>query len=112
MERVEVGIRSGVKIMSSIDIGNMFAGPEYRRYLKAKAMKKELAELRVKNEQLKAEDRKLRWENARLASIIGAALIEICVKQPDSVGVMVRQVLQASKLREEDRGFLSSRGWL
>jgi hypothetical protein len=50
-------------------------------------------------------------ENARLASIIGAALIEVCSKQPESVGVMVRQILAASSLRETDRAFLAGKGW-
>jgi hypothetical protein len=62
-------------------------------------------------EQVKQQKRKEK-EDARLASIIGAALIENCMKQPDSVGVMVRQLLQASSLRETDRAFLSGKGWV
>ena len=62
-------------------------------------------------EQVKQQKRKER-DNARLASIIGAALVENCLKQPESVGVMVRQILAASSLRETDRAFLAGKGWL
>src|SRR5271157_4519818 len=61
-------------------------------------------------EQVKQQKRKER-DNARLASIIGAALIEVCAKQPESVGVMVKQILAASSLRETDRAFLTAKGW-
>lgn len=61
-------------------------------------------------EQVKQQKRKER-DNARLASIIGAALIDNCAKQPESVGAMVRQLLQASELRESDRAFLQTKGW-
>jgi len=61
-------------------------------------------------EQVKQQKRKEK-ENARLASVVGAALMEACAKQPDSVGVMIRQLLQASNIRETDRAFLSAKGW-
>lgn len=61
-------------------------------------------------EQVKQQKRKEK-ENARLASIIGSALIDNCAKQPNSVGVMVRQILAASSLRETDRAFLAGKGW-
>lgn len=62
-------------------------------------------------EQVKQQKRRER-ENARLASIIGAALIENAVKNPNSFGAMVKQVLQASSLREADRSFLNAKGWV
>ena len=41
------------------------------------------------------------------------ALIEVCAKQPDSVGVMVRQILAASSLiRQSQRAFLAGKGWV
>lgn len=61
-------------------------------------------------EQVKQQKRKER-DNARLASIIGAALIDNCLRQPESVGGMVKQILAASSLREADRAFLAGKGW-
>lgn len=61
-------------------------------------------------EQVKQQKRRER-ENARLASIIGAVLIENAAKNPDTLGLMVKQVLQASELRESDRAFLQTKGW-
>jgi hypothetical protein len=69
------------------------------------AIKAALAE-----EQVRQQKRRER-ENARLASIIGAALIENAAKNPDTLGLMVKQVLQASELRESERAFLAGKGW-
>ena len=69
------------------------------------ALKAAIAAEKVRHQQ------RMERENARLASIIGTALIEVCARQPDSVGVMVRQILAASSLRESDRDFLTGKGW-
>jgi hypothetical protein len=45
------------------------------------------------------------------SKFIGLALIEVSTKQ-ESVGVMVRQILAASSLRESDRTFLAAKGWV
>jgi len=72
---------------------------------KEAALKTAIAAEKVRQQQQKERDK------ARLASIIGLALIEVCEKQPESVGVMVRQLLSASSLRESDRAFLAGKGW-
>jgi hypothetical protein len=72
---------------------------------KENAVKAAIAAEKVKQQQQKERDK------ARLASIIGLALIEVCDKQPESVGFMVRQILSASSLRETDRSFLAAKGW-
>ena len=72
---------------------------------KEAALKTAIAAEKVRQQQQKERDK------ARLASIIGLALIEVCEKQPESVGVMVRQLLSASSLRESDRSFLAAKGW-
>jgi hypothetical protein len=69
------------------------------------ALKAAIAAEKVKQQQRRDRD------NARLAAIIGAALIEVCAKQPDSVGVMVRQILAGSTLPESQRAFLAGKGW-
>lgn len=62
-------------------------------------------------EQVKLQQRKER-ENARLFSIVGAALVQNATKNPGTFGAMVKQVLAASELRETDRAFLAAKGWL
>ena len=69
------------------------------------ALKTAIAAEKLKQQQQKERDR------ARLASIIGSALVDVCDKQPETVGVMVRQILSASSLRESDRAFLAGKGW-
>jgi hypothetical protein len=83
-------------------------------------MENKLEHLRKKEAEIKAalaaekvrQWQKTQRDNSRLASIIGAALVENCAKQPESVGVMVRQILAASDLRETDRAFLVTKGWV
>lgn len=79
---------------------------------KIEALRKREAALKaaIAAEQVRQQKRRER-ENARLASIIGAALIENAAKNPDTLGLMVKQVLQASELRESDRSFLAAKGW-
>jgi hypothetical protein len=79
---------------------------------KIEALRKREAALKaaIAAEQVRQQKRRER-ENARLASIIGAALIENAAKNPDTLGLMVKQVLQASELRESDRAFLAAKGW-
>lgn len=107
MERVEAGFRSGVKVRP-IDIARMFS-TKTRREVEAAAMKKELEDLRFINIQLRGVGQKKR---RRLSLILGTALVEICAEKPDSVGLMVRQLLKGSTYREADRAFLHERGWL
>jgi phenylpyruvate tautomerase PptA (4-oxalocrotonate tautomerase family) len=70
-----------------------------------RAVKAALAAEKVRQQKRKEK------EDARLASIIGTALMDVCAKQPESVGVMVRQILAASSLRESDRTFLAAKGF-
>jgi hypothetical protein len=79
---------------------------------KIEALRKKEAAIKaaLAAETVKQHKRKQK-EAARLASIIGAALMEACAKQPDTVGVMIRQLLQSSELREIDRALLSGKGW-
>jgi hypothetical protein len=51
-------------------------------------------------------------DNARLFSIIGQALVAGASKNPETLGLMIRQVLAASELRESDRAFLAGKGWV
>jgi hypothetical protein len=78
---------------------------------KIEALRKREAALKaaIVAEQVRQQKRKEK-EDARLASIIGAALIDNCAKQ-ESLGVMVKQILAASDLRESDRAFLAGKGW-
>ena len=80
---------------------------------KLEALRKKEAALKtaIAAEQVKQQKRKER-ENARLFSIVGQALVENAAKNPDGLGLMVKQVLQAAELRETDRAFLAGRGWL
>ena len=80
---------------------------------KLEALRKKEAALKaaIAAEQVKQQKRNQR-ENARLFSIVGQALVENAAKNPDGLGLMVKQVLQAAELRETDRAFLSGKGWL
>lgn len=93
------------------DMAAIFRRANSRRPEDAPALKAELAALRVINQQLRCQGRRKRRENARLASIIGAAVIEACAKQPDRVGAGIWQLLQASNISEIDRAFLAGKGW-
>jgi hypothetical protein len=83
-------------------------------------MENKLEHLRKKEAEIKAalaaekvkQWQKTQRDQARLFSIVGQALVENCAKQPESVGVMVRQILAASDLRESDRAFLTGKGWV
>jgi len=76
-------------------------------------LKKRERELRAKivAEQNKQQKRSER-DNARLYSIVGQVLIENAAKNPEGLGLMVKQVLQAAELRETDRAFLAGKGWI
>jgi hypothetical protein len=73
---------------------------------KEAALKTAIAEEKVR--QLRKKQR----DDARLFSIVGQALVENAEKNPDGLGVMVKQVMQAAELRETDRAFLAGKGWL
>lgn len=79
---------------------------------KLDALRRREASLRaaIAAERVREQKRKEK-ENARLFSIVGQALVESAAKNPDTLGLMVRQVLQASELRETDRAFLAGKGW-
>lgn len=80
---------------------------------KLEALRKKEAELKaaIAAEQVKQQKRNQR-ENARLFSIVGQALVENAAKNPEGLGLMVKQVLRAAELRESDRAFLSGKGWI
>ena len=68
------------------------------------AVRAAIAEEKVRQQKRKEKD------DARLFSIIGAALIQHATKN-DSFRLMLKQVLQSGELREADRAFLVAHGW-
>lgn len=61
-------------------------------------------------EQIRRQKRKEK-DDARLFSIVGAALVQNAAQSPD-FRLMLNQVLQSAALREADRLFLAAKGWL
>jgi hypothetical protein len=61
-------------------------------------------------EQIRRQKRKDK-EDARLFSIVGAALVQNAAQSPD-FRLMLKQVLQSAALRETDRAFLAGKGWV
>ncbi len=71
---------------------------------KQAALKAALAERKVQVQKKSEKD------NARLCSIIGAALVQNAAAHPD-FKLMLKQVLQSAELRDTDRAFLAGEGW-
>lgn len=79
---------------------------------KLEALRKREVALRaaIATEKVRQQKRQEK-ENARLCSIVGAALIENADQSAD-FRLMLKQVLQAADLRDTDRAFLTGKGWL
>lgn len=69
------------------------------------ALKAAIAQEKVRRQKRKEKD------DARLFSIVGAALVQNAEQAPD-FRLMLKQVLQAAELRDSDRAFLTGKGWL
>ncbi len=76
------------------------------------ALRKKEAALRaaIATERVRQQKRKEK-EDARLFSIVGAALVQNAAKAPD-FQLMLKQVLRAADMRDTDRAFLAGKGWL
>ncbi len=72
---------------------------------KEAALKAAIATEKVKQQKRQEKD------DARLFSIVGAALVQNAAQSPD-FRLMLKQVLQSAALRETDRAFLAGKGWL
>jgi hypothetical protein len=79
---------------------------------KLDALRKREAALRaaIANEKVRQQKR-LEKDDARLFSIVGAALVQNAAHSSD-FRLMLKQVLQAAEMRDTDRAFLTSKGWL
>ena len=69
-----------------------------------------IAKEAVLAEKVRQQKRKEK-DDARLFSIVGAALVHNAAQSPD-FRLMLKQVLQSAALREGDRAFLAGKGWL
>ena len=80
------------------------------RIVLLKARERELR-AKIAAEQVRQQKRREK-ENARLFSIVGQALVESGAKSPETLGLMLKQVLASAVTDEPTRKFLSGRGWL
>ena len=76
------------------------------------ALRKREAAVRaaIAQEKVRAQKKKEK-DDARLFSIVGAALVRNAERSPD-FQLMLKQILQAAELRDSDRAFLAQKGWL
>jgi hypothetical protein len=81
------------------------------RNTRIEILKKREAEIRAKiaAEQVKKR-RRLEKENARLFALVGEALCQNAAENPDTFGLMLKQVLASTVTDERTREFLSSKG--
>jgi hypothetical protein len=79
---------------------------------KLEALRKREAALRaaIATEKVRQQKRHEK-ENARLFSIVGAALLQNA-EQSSDFRLMLKQILQSADLRDTDRSFLVGKGWL
>ena len=85
----------------------------------ANVVNEKLEALRKREAALKAaiaaekvrQQKKNEKDDARLFSIVGAALVQSAARSSD-FHMMLKQVLQAAEMRDTDRAFLVAKGWL
>ena len=76
-------------------------------------LKKREAEIRAKiaAEQIKKR-RRIEKENARLFALVGEALCQNAADNPETFGLMLKQVLASTVTDDRTREFLSSKGMI
>ena len=84
--------------------------PHPRERIEALRKREQAIKAAIAAEQVRRQKRKDK-EDARLFSIVGAALVQNAVQSPD-FRLMLKQVLQSATLRETDRVFLAGKGWV
>lgn len=77
------------------------------------ALKKKEADIRAKlaAEQLKIK-RRMERENARLFALVGRVICGNVAQNPDSFGLMVKQILDSGVTEIRERDFLRMKGML